>query len=94
MDYDKKRHFVNSKTPSNTSFNIPFIPIEQGSTYIKRLDSSKNTGFDGLGQRLLELEVYCLSSSIAAFTNKSLAPGQFPSQFNQAKIFPVFKGGT
>ena len=93
-DYDKIRHFVNSKVPSNTSFNILFITTEQVSTYIKRLDSSKATGLDGLGQRLLKLAVNCLSSSIAALINKSLATGQFPSQLKQAKIFPIFKGGT
>ena len=54
-DHDKIRHFVNSKVPSNTSFNIPFITTEQVSTYIKRLDSSKATGLDGLGPRLLKL---------------------------------------
>ena len=93
-DHDKIRHFVNSKVPSNTSFNIPFITNEQVSTYIKRLDSSKATGLDGLGPRLLKLAVNCLSSSIAALINKSLATGQFPSQLKQAKIFPIFKGGT
>ena len=93
-DHDKIRHFVNSKVPSNTSFNIPFITTEQVSTYIKRLDSSKATGLDGLGPRLLKLAVNCLSSSIAALINKSLATGQFPSQLKQAKIFPIFKGGT
>ena len=93
-DHDKIRLFVNSKVPSNTSFNIPFITTEQVSTYIKRLDSSKATGLDGLGPRLLKLAVNCLSSSIAALINKSLATGQFPSQLNQAKIFPIFKGGT
>ena len=79
-DYDKIRHFVNSKVPSNTSFNIPFITTEQVSTYIKRLDSSKAMGLDGPGPRLLRLAVNCLSSSIAALINKSLATGQFPSQ--------------
>ena len=36
-DYDKIRHFVNSKVPSNTSFNIPFITTEQVSTYRKQI---------------------------------------------------------
>ena len=93
-DYDKIRHFVNSKVPSNISFNIPFITTEQVSTYIKRLDSSKAMGLDGSWPRLLRLAVNCLLSSIAALINKSLATGQFPFQLKQAKIFPIFKGGT
>ena len=90
-DYDKKRHFVNYKVPSNASFNIPYTTTEQVSTYIIRLDSSKATGHDGLGPSLLKLAVNCLSSSFAALINKSLASGQFPSQLKQAKIFPIFK---
>ena len=71
MDYDKIRHFVNSKVSSNTSFNISFITTEQVSTYIKRLDSSEVTGLDKLGPRLLKLVVKFLSSSsIAALINK------------------------
>ena len=73
MDYDKIRHVVNSKVPSNTSFNTPFITTKQVSTYIKILDSSKATGLNKLGPRLLKLAVKCLSSSssIAVLINKS-----------------------
>ena len=72
-DYVKIRHFVTSKVPSNTSFNIPFITTEQVSTYTNRLNSSKAT----VGPRLLKLTVNCLSSSIAALIHKSLATGNF-----------------
>ena len=58
------------------------------------MDSSKATGLDGLGPRIPKLAVNCLSSSIAALINKSLAKGQFPSHLKQAKTFPIFKGGA
>ena len=58
------------------------------------MDSSKATGLDGLGPRILKLAVNCLSPSIAALIIKSLATGQFPYQLKQAKIFPIFKGGA
>ena len=51
----KISHFVNSKVPSNTSLNIPFITTEQVSTFIIRLNSFKAMGLDGIGPGLLKL---------------------------------------
>ena len=94
LDTDKIRNFVNSKVSRDTSFNMPFITTEQVTSYINKLDSSKATGLDTLGPRILKLAVNCLSPSIAALINKSLATGQFLSQLKRAKIFPIFKGGA
>ena len=93
-DSNKIKTFVNSKVPHDTRFYIPNITTEQVTNYINKLDSSKATGLDGLGPKIIKLAASCLSPSIAALINKSLATGQFPSQLKQAKVFPIFKGGS
>ena len=75
-------------------FCIPNITTEKVTHYINKLDSSKATGLDGLGPKIIKLAADSLSPSIYALINKSLATGQFPSQLKQAKIFPIFKGGS
>ena len=93
-DRDKIKTFVNSKVPADTKFCIPNITTEKVTHYINKLDSSKATGLDGIGPKIIKLAAGSLSPSIAALINKSLATGQFPSQLKQAKIFPIFKGGS
>ena len=93
-DSNKITTFVNSKVPRDTRFYIPNITTEQFTNYINKLDSSKATGLDDLGPKIIKLAVSCLSQSIAALIIKSLSTGQFPSQLKQAKIFPIFKGGS
>lgn len=55
LNVDKIRNFVNSRVPNSISFNIPFITTDEVSYYINRLDSSKTTGLDGLGPRILKV---------------------------------------
>lgn len=59
-----------------------------------KLDSTKATGTDGLGPRVLKMACNILSPTIAMLINKSLDQGIFPSQLKCAKVFPIFKGGT
>ena len=92
IDINKIKTFVNSIVPRDTRFYIPNKTTEQVTNYINKLDSSKATGLDGLGTKIIKLAVSCLSPSIAALITKSLATGQFPSQLKQAKVFPIFKG--
>ena len=61
--------------------------------YINKLDCSKATGLDGMGQRILKLSVHAISPSIAELINKSITTGCFPSQLKQAKVLPVYKDG-
>ena len=90
-DSNKIKTFVNSKVPHDTRFYIPNITTEQVTNYINKLDSSKATGLDGLGPKIIKLAVSCLSPSIAALINKSLATGQFPSNLNKQKYFQFLK---
>ena len=77
MNTDKIKHFVNPEIPSDTDFQMPFITSEQVCSFIDELDSSKATGLDGLGPRILKLESSCLASSITDLINKSIVTGRF-----------------
>ena len=94
LNTEKIRNFVENKIPVETYFNIPFITTEQVSAYIYKLEPSKATGLDGLGPRVLKMAASVISPSITLLVNKSIATGIFPAQLKQAKVLPVYKGGT
>ena len=93
-DFNKLKHFVDSKVPNNTYFKIPVITSEQVCRIISTLDSSKAIGLDGIGPRIIKLIDRLLSPSIAALINKSILTGRFPDQFKLAKVFPIHKTGS
>ena len=93
-DLDKLCHFGNTRIPDNTTFHIPHITSDQVVSFIQKLDSSKATGIDGLGPRIIKLAAQVLSPSIALLINKSIKTGKFPTQLTSAKVIPIFKGGT
>ena len=94
LNTEKISQYVNNKIPNDTFFTIPFITPEQVTNYINKLDCSKATGLDGIGPRILKIAACAISPSIAKLINKSIATGCFPSQLKQAKVLPIFKGGT
>ena len=93
IDADKLKSYVNSKVPENISFRIPLISTEKVKSYILKLDPTKATGIDVLGPKIIKLAAHALAPSIAMLMNKSILTGSFPSQFKQAKVFPIHKGG-
>ena len=64
------------------------------SSFIENLDSTKATGLDVLGPRLLKIIQNIISPSIAAIINKSLTSGKFPNKLKIGKVFPMFKNGS
>ena len=93
-DFNKLKHFVDSKVPNNTYFKILVITSEQVCHIISILDSSKAIGLDGIGPRIIKLIDHILFQSIAALINKSILTGRFPDQFKLAKVFPIHKTGS
>ena len=93
-DVTKLINFISNKIPENISFKMPPITTQQVSSFIQNLDSSKATGLDGIGPRLLKIIQNIISPSVAALVNKSLTSGIFPNQLKIAKVFPVFKNGS
>lgn len=93
-DFTKLINFISNKIPDNIHFKIPLITTQQVSSFIQNLDSTKATGLDGLGLRLLKIIQNIISPSIAAIINKSLSSGKFPNKLKMAKVFPIFKNGS
>ena len=54
LDLKKFTYFVNNKVPGSTYFNIPFITTEQVFSFINSLDTSKATGLDGIGPKIIK----------------------------------------
>ena len=90
-DLKELESFINHKVPDDVFFKIPFITPEQVSTFIAALDTSKATGLDCLGPRIIKKVGQVLSPSIAALINKSTQTGVFPDQLKCAKVFPIYK---
>ncbi|MCG7875530.1 MAG: reverse transcriptase family protein [Candidatus Thiodiazotropha endolucinida] len=93
LDVTKLEDFIKDKVPDNITFNIPLITIDQVSSYIRLLDTTKSTGLDGIGPKIIKLAENCLSPHIAALINKSINTGTFPNQLKYAKVLPVYKTG-
>ena len=94
LNTEKISNYVDNKIPKDTFFTLPFITLEQVLSYINKLECSKATGLDGIGPRIFKIAAYAISPSIAMLINKSTVTGIFPTQLKQAKVLPIFKGGT
>ena len=70
FESDKLSNCVNSKVPENIYFHIPLITSEQFLSFINKRDSSKPTGIDGLGPRVIQIAADVLSPSITMLINK------------------------
>ena len=71
-DLIKLINFISNKIPENIYFQIPPITKQQVSSFIQNRDSSKATGLDGIGPKLLKIIQSIISPSIAVLINKSL----------------------
>ena len=60
---------------------------------LQKIDVNKAAGLDDLHPRLLKSAAPCIAEPLTHILNKSLNSGCFPSDFKNAKIVPVPKGG-
>ncbi len=86
--------YVNSKIPDHEGFSIPPIEVGFVHKYIRSLDSNKATGLDGFSAAALKMSADIIAPSLTHICNLSLITGQFPSQWKQARIAPIFKNGA
>ena len=78
----------------NALFDLPDIDESFVYNFLSTLDTSKATGLDGVGPRLLKLSSCYITKSLTTIANKCLSSGSFPSIWKQAKVSPLHKGGT
>ncbi len=93
LNMEKLNNFVQSKVPSNISFQIPLIKVDETKLMINKLDATKATGADDLGPYFLKSSSDIIASSITYLINLSIIQGEFPSNLKIAKITPLFKCG-
>ena len=77
-NFETLKNYVNSKIPSDTSFNIPLTNVSFVTTYVSSLDGSEATGLDCIGPKLLKLTPGILSPSLTFIIKNSLSSGIFP----------------
>ena len=84
---------IESKIPANHYFQSMPISDEDVAKYITKLDSSKATGIDGIGPKLLKICKYVITPSLTYIFNLSLLTGIFPDKLKEARVKPIHKGG-
>ncbi|CAH2088284.1 unnamed protein product [Euphydryas editha] len=62
--------------------------------YLKRLDSSKGAGDDGIPSYFVAKCYSALTLPLYLIYNRSLSTGIFPTKWKTAKVVPVFKKGN
>ena len=65
-DQSKLINYFNNKVPSDTFFKIPLITTPQVAEFIRKLNTGKSTGLDGVGPRILKMACDIISPSIEA----------------------------
>ncbi len=93
-DSENLQEFVNSNVPSNVNFSIPEVNVSFVYSFLSQLDTSKATGLDFIGPRLLKVASHSITPSITYVVNRSLTSGVFPKTWKQAKVHPIFKNGA
>ena len=92
-DHEKLREFCQSKLPTNTKFVIPNIEKEKVMKFLSNIDTTKSTGTDNIGPRLLKLAAPHIVDDITFICNHSIKNSVFPSKWKEAKVVPFHKNG-
>ena len=93
-DFTKLRDFNKSNIPEDISFELPEIREHFVFTFLSSLDTSKATGLYCVGPRLLKLSTSVTTKSIKCLVRKYFSSGIFPAAWKQAKVTPLYKGGS
>lgn len=93
-DLSKLNDYINSKVPDNVVFDLPDIDENFVHRFLSSLDTTKATGLDGIGAKLLKLSSGVISKSITFIAKKCIQCCRFPTVWKQAKVTPLHKGGA
>ncbi len=64
MNSENLQEFVSSNVPSNVNFSIPEVNVSFVYSFLSQLDTSKATGLDFIGPRLLKVASHSITPSI------------------------------
>ena len=92
--HNELKTFVDSKTGgTDRGFSIPPINSDFIVKQLQSIDNKKAVGLDGLNVKLLKQTAPAIVASLTKICNLSIETGVFPSQWKQARITPIHKGG-
>ena len=77
----------------HTLKNLPFIDLCQLTFYLYEIKPGKATGSDGISVKLLRLAFPFIGPLLCDIINRSIHEGSFPTQWKQAIVTPLYKGG-
>ena len=80
-------------TKPKSSFCLRTITAEGVYQQIQKLQCKKASGTDYTSAKLLKEGARVISNSLAQIINLSMTKGTFPSDWNEAKICPIYKEG-
>jgi hypothetical protein len=77
----------------NCNSTLTFTNIDESfvTKQIRKMNSKKATGYDGLSVKMLKLAEPVISKPLTKLINKSIENSQFPSNFKIAQVAPIFK---
>ncbi len=90
----KLSDFVTNRVCKSLNFTIPPIRSDFILKQLKSMDNSKATGLDDINIRVLKLAAPAIVSSLEKICNLSLSTGCFPAKWKEARITPLYKGGS
>ena len=92
-NHDRLSEFCQSKLPFDMKFTIPQIQNEKVLKFLSTMDTSKATGTDMIGPRLLKLAAPYIANEVTFICNHSINNSVFPNKWKEAKVTPLHKNG-
>ena len=77
-----------------TGFKFRKLTYEDTQKELKSLDENKVTGLDGISAKCLRITASAIAGSLNHVFNLSLASGEIPQEWKNAKVTPIFKAGS
>ena len=93
-NFEKLKDFCDSKVPDGIDFNIPEISRDKVFKFLSNIDTSKATGYDQIGPRLLKIAAPLIADSITYICNLSIQNSCFPDKWKVGKVTPLHKSGS
>lgn len=91
--HEKLKEFCLSKIPRDIQFNIPLLNTNKVVDFLKSIDTTKATGTDNIGPRLLKIAAAEIADSVTFICNCSIQQSLFPENWKDAKVTPLHKNG-
>ena len=81
-------------TPTDKVFSLQNTNVNKVYKLLKKLDAKKATALDKIPRKLLKLAADIVSPSLTHIFNESMRTGIFPSEWQLAKVSPIFRKGA